>query len=756
MATLATVNNYAGVPSVFTLGSDGTVFVNQQRATGDPNHPYASQGLQPLPGLTNVSSIAAIQSYQGTLEVLATTGSQSQIYANIESLTGNPLKPQAWSGWFSLGSFQARSIVAAQGQNDNAVFAIGADSNVYQDIEGGQNFAKFTPIPGLSATSIAAASNPQSDSFQVDALTGPRSDIYQVSTFIPYTYPGTAENPPVVIKPNLTWTPVSTSFVAGSISVSPDPSNTSYTPGYSILATGGDGRVYRGEEASFAPNTTPLVSFQQVPSGLNIPIPLVSVTATLSAGIRYQNLFALNASGFVYENQALPPIAPSSNYTYTGWVPLAGLSGTSIAATATPGGGAEVVVRSSNGVTNFEQVAFHPAYGANNQPNLNVFTSPTRLDIACHPLAATTGPNGKPFVVTIGGDGTVYYAQDVSTTSSATTTDTYSGFTALPGITASSVSAATELDGVAVFATVNGLTFLNQDRPTGNGATPFAWTGWVGIGNTAEAMAVVNSGGSSTAPTLLQIPFNDQGPIEVFQFAPGSTPGAAYTVASGVTALSGLTAASMSAKTTTDGIEVVALTGAESYPYVNLYAPDPANPGQRKWSGWHVFNNVVMSQVQATTGVGGIPAITGIDSLGQQVFSENLPVAGTNSPAWSNFQVIPGTSPTTPRSDGSTFQGLASVTYKNNLGGAYFDVFAPTTNAVSGFGFTGSPQQFTGNPTIATIQASTLATTPDFADPSLFTGGDNGRIYVNQGVLSSDPKNPYTYLGWVALAALPS
>ncbi len=765
MATLAIatdlVNNNA---TIFTLGSDGTVFVNTQRPTGDPAHPTASTGLAALPGLSNVTSIAAIQPINGLAEVLATTGSQSEIYRNVEVFTGDPLKPQVWSGWQSLGGFQAKSIVAAQSTTVIAVFAIGADSNVYQDLEFGGVFSNFTPIPGLSATSITAVAD-TSDVFQVSALTGPQSFVYQVDTFIPFQTGGTGpENPPGVVKPNLTWSNVSGSFVAGSISESANPSITSNPNGYSILATGGDGRLYRGQENDFAFTTPAPTSFQRIGSPVEgiVSVPLVEVTATLSAGIRYQNIFALGINGLVYEDQALPPIAPATNFTYTGWVALAGLSGTSIAATSTPDGGAKVVARSSNGVTNFEQAAFHPAYGANNQPILNVFTDARRLDAAYHPLSVTTGPNGKPFVVTIGGDGTVYYAQDVSATSSTTTTDTYSSFTPLPGLAASLVSASTEPDGVAVFAFVSGASFVNQYFPSGDGLNLYARTGWLGIQGNAEAMAVANAGGFPSAPTLFEIPYADQGPIRAISLVPPAPSSVGFT-ATTTTTLDGLTAASMSAKATANGIEVVALTGPQSYPFVNLYAPDPANPGQSKWSGWHVFNNCVMTQAFATNGVGGVPAIAGTSPLGQQVFSEYLPVAGTTGSAWSAFRPIPGAPSTNPQAQvngADSFQTLASITYKNNLGGAYFDVFAPTTVAVSGFGFTPTPgsnaQGFTGNPAIATIQASSLATTPDFADPSLFAGGDNGRIYVNQGVLSGDPKNPYSYLGWVAPAPLPS
>ncbi len=766
LATLAIATDLNHNSTIFTLGSDGTVFVNTQRPTNDPNRPTASTGLVALPGL-QASSIAAIQPIDGLAEVLATTGSQSEIYRNVEVFTGDPLKPEAWSGWQSLGGFQAKSIVAAQSTSVNAVFAIGADSNVYQDLESGGVFSNFTPIPGLSAASITAVAD-NSNVFQVSALTGPQSYVYQVDTFIPYQTAGAGpENPPVVVKPNLTWSNVSGSFVASSISESANPSITSNPNGYSIFATGGDGRLYRGPENDFAVTTPAPTSFQRIGSPVEgiVSVPLVAVTATLSAGIRYQNLFALGINGLVYEDQALPPIAPSTSFTYTGWVPLTGLSGTSIAATSTPDGGAKVVVRSSNGVTNFEQTAFHPAYGINNQPNLNVFTESRRVDAAYHPLAVTTGVNGKPVVATIGNDGTVYVAQDVTATSAATTTDSYSGFTPLPGISATSVAAATETDGIAVFAMVGEVSpvFVNQYRPTGNTSNPYAWTGWVGINGTAQSMAVVNAGGPSSAPTLFEIPYLNQGPIQVISLIPSASPSSGESASSTITTLDGLTAASMSAKATANGIEVVALTGPQSYPFVNLYAPDPANPGQSKWSGWHVFNNYVMTQAFATNGVGGVPAIAGTSPLGQQVFSEYLPVAGTTGSAWSAFRPIAGAPSTNPQAQfagADSFQTLASIIYKNNLGGAYFDVFSPTTVAVSGFGFTGaagsSSQQFTGNPSIATIQASSLATTPDFADPSLFAGGDNGRIYVNQGVLSGDPKNPYTYLGWVALAPLPS
>ena len=678
MATVATVDGgYLANPTVFTLGSDGTVFVNQQRSTNDPTHPYASAGLIALPGL-RAASIVAVHTNYSPLEVLAISGPQSQIYRNVESYQSGSLTPESWSGWQPIGNFVAKSIVAVQTPNNDlsALFAIGADSNVYQSLDSSNgNFASFAPITGMSATSIAATFIPGNSRFyQVVALTGPQSLIDQVSTFTPYmTAGGGFEGPPpVLVTPSFRWSPVSPTFVASSISISADPSTTSVFNGDSIFATGGDGQLYRSQESSFDYSVSPKPSpFQPVGGSSKLPVSLVSASASLSAGVRYQTIFGLGSDGSVYEEQALPNDPTATSFTETGWVRLNDLAGTSIASTITPGGGVDVVARSSNGVTDFKQAAFQPAYGSNNLPNLNNFTRAANLAVANHPLAVTTSLNGKPMLVTIGNDGTVYYSQDVSSTSSTTTTDSYSGFTALPGIQATTVEAATEPNGIAVFATLSNFSpvFVDKYRPTGDSAHPFAWTGWVGLPNSvARSFAVVNPDGSSGGPTVILYPAN--GPVSVYQAIAPTSPGGGYTYSASPVLLDGLIPASISVKATGSGIEVAALTGAQSYPEVNLYAPDPANPGQSKWSGWHIFNNYVMTQVVATTGVGGVPAIAGVSPTGQLAFSEYLPVAGSTGSAWLAFRPIsvpPSINLAVANGDGATFQGLASITYKNNL-----------------------------------------------------------------------------------------
>jgi len=762
MATLAATTAFNTTPVIFTLGSDGSVFVNQQRPTNDPTAPYKSAGLVSLPGL-KASSIAAFHTVGGFPEVVATFGSQSYVYANVEQQTKNPLIPYVWSGWQPISNFVATSVVAGQTANTAGVFIIGADANVYEDVQstasGGGTFSDFHAVPGLSVASITV-SDDGSDVFRVFGTTGPQSFVSQVTTTATFGSGGTT-------IASSAWSVVSGNFVATSVSEAQAPANPSVGSGQSftssLFVTGGDGRVYTFPLAPTGVGTRSVGALQLVGNPSQIPVPIVATAATLAGSGTYQTIFALGNNGIVYENQASPTSGSTTTFTYTGWVPFYDLGGSSIVAVNNNTGGPQVAARSSNGVTTSKQAALLSSTGTASSPVLNAFTNQTNLVVAYHPLAVTTGPNGKPVVVTVGNDGTVYVALDTTATSSTTATDSYSGWTSLPGLNATSISATTEPNGIAVFAmsNLNSYVFVNQYRPTGNSAQPYAWTGWVQAGLTpASSIAAVTAGGSSSnIPTLFVNPIN--GPINVYQGVVSSTPSQGYDFEQAPTTLSGLTAASMSVKATANGIEVAALTGVQSYPSVNLGTSNGS--GQVNFSGWTQLAGYVANRVVATTGVGGIPAIAVNSSSGQQAFNEDLPAAGSSSSAFSGYRQIPisfTTDPNQTAASGYTFQGLTEITYNNNLGGAYFDLFSPKYGSIYGIGFTpgagSQTQQFTGNPTIAAIQVSSLATTPDFAAPSLFAGGDDGRIYVNQGVLSGNTQNPYTYMGWVALGSLPS
>jgi len=756
MATLAATTAFNTNPVIFTLGSDGTVFVNQQRPTNDPTRPYASAGLVALPGL-QASSIAAFHTVNGFPEVVAIAGSGSYVYQNVEHSTNNPTAPFAWSGWQAIANFVATSIVAAQSANTAGLFVVGGDAHVYENVEstaaGGGTLSGYQIIPGFSAATLVAGDD-GSDVLRVYGTAGPQSYISQATTTASFGSSG------ITITPSA-WSQVPGNFVATGISEARDPSasstGSSQTFTTSLFATGGDGRLYSSPMVPTGTGTRSAGAFQPVGNPSQIPAPVVASAATLAGTGTYQTIFALGNNGTVYENQAASPSAGSTNFNYSGWVALADLNGSSIVATPNNSGGPLVAARSSNGVTTYKQAAVLGSLGSPSSPTLNAFTNQANLAVAYHPLAVTEGPGGKPVVATIGNDGTVYVALDTSTGSSGSTTDSYSGFTALPGVTATSLAATTETNGIALFATVDtfGAVFVNQYRPTENVSQPYAWTGWTQVGTvTGQSIAAVTAGGSSNnAPTLFVNQPN--GAINVYQSTPPLNEKIGYSFTQAPTTLNGLGAATLSAKATANGIEVASLTGPQSYAYVNLGTLD--SNGQPTFSGWQQVGNYVANRVVATTGTGGVPAIAVNSSSGQQAFSEDL--AGGGSSAFAAFRAIPApfsTDPAQTAASGYTFQELASITYANNLGGAYFDVFSPKSGSVFGFGFTGSPQQFTGNPNIASIQVSSLATTPDFADPSLFAGGDDGRIYVNQGTVSNNAQNPYTYLGWVALGSLPS
>lgn len=238
-STLDANNN----PVIFSTISGGSVLVDREVPTNDAANPYRPNGLETLSGLT-ATSVAAYRAADGSPVVLATTGPESYLYSDAYKPTGNPAQPFAWTGWSPISTFVATSFVAVSATSGAgpAIFAIGANSNVYEDLYTGSaatgSFSDFQRLPGLAATTLAATSD-GGGLFRVFALTGPASYVYQDES----------SNTGTTI-PTTGWSPLDSNFVTNSVSVITGPANTTLggvSPDTLMLfAPGiGDGYLYQ-------------------------------------------------------------------------------------------------------------------------------------------------------------------------------------------------------------------------------------------------------------------------------------------------------------------------------------------------------------------------------------------------------------------------------------------------------------------------------------------------------------------------------
>jgi hypothetical protein len=762
LATLATTLDTNNNPIIFTIGANGTVQDDRQVPTNNASSPYRSNGLESLSGLT-ATSIAAYQLPNGDPVVLATTGPESYVYLKQYEATNNPAQPYAWSSWIQTSQFVAQSVIAVSATNGNgaAIFAIGADNNVYENIYSSDNspgpYTDFQPLPGLTATKLAAIYD-SGDTFRVFALTGPESYVYQDTTTL-------GDN---TITSN-GWSTVDPNFVASSISVANAPTSafagTSSPNSLMVFASGaGDGQLYddslvldtnTGDRTGIGFGMISLQPYNPSDSlDVRTPtIPFISSSAVDLGG--YLTLFAATSNGNVYENQyVLTGLVSPSSY-WIGWK-VTGLMGASVISTEATGGGVEAVSAYSV-IPAFVTAPAHDALSfPGYAPIPDDFTQPADLSTTVSsPLVTTTGVNGRPVVFTIGYGGTVSESQDEATGSGITTTqDSYSAFTALPGLTcASSIAATTEPNGIAVFALTGSasLIFENQYRPTGDGS--YAWTGWEQLDNFVATSIAAATGGDSASngPTVFAIGTN--GNVYDNASIAGGLPSDNY-VFGNFGLLNGLNASSISARSTSTGIVLAALTGTESYAYANIDTT-------AAWSGWQQTGNYVMSSVLATTSATGSPAVAGTSPLGYQAVSDY----GTTS--WGAYQAINFDS----YIGGSANEGftqilaLASATLPSQVGVIYYDLTQSPDGEYTGVYAAYSYDDGTGGAgpsPISNFAGNKLAAAPDGLQPTYYIVGQDGNIYVNQAIPLAVPGGGfgdtprYGYLGYISLGPVPA
>jgi len=741
-AGLSATVTVAGAPIVFQVGGDGTVSVDQDRATNNAAAPYAFSGLQQLPGL-KATAIAAFADATGGPAVIALTGAQSFVYEDRYAPTGNPATPYAWTGWTQMGNLVATSITAAGGVKggDSALFATDAGGTVYEDAfrgtatPAGYQSTGFQPLGGIKASSIAAVGygSPGSGGFVVYALTGPQSFVYEEASVDSL---GSAGNPFTTSG----WQSLG-NFVASSIDAWAVPGG-----GPGLFVAGGDGRLY-ADVATISPNPPApggFTGFQY--AGTIAGGSFVSIKSTTN-----QNSVTVDAltgsQSYVYENHyvfdgsSTTPVFAGNFQTPGNFV------ATAIDAATTPAGLPVVFAVGGDGNLNIDQAAAQPV---GSTPTVyNGFASPSAS--ANHVLASTSGPSGLPVVFSIGTDGSVYVDIDTASTPGSTL-DPYSGFQPLAGLQATSIAATSEPNGIAVFALTGASSFIYQDqyRPTGNAAQPYAWTGWQPVGNfvASSIAAATDLRSTVNGPALFAI-----GASGFYTFAAQSTPPATTTAPyafGGFQLLDGLATTSISVKGFGDSLEVFAMTGAQSYAYANRYIQTgTAQAPSYAWSGWTQLGNFVVTSITAADGPIGVADVVASIAGGARFVNEDLVTATTPTvmTAWSGFQPI-----------GLTAAGaFGSFTYASG-GGLDFGLTGPASfvSQVS-YTVTGTPPvvAYSSLPPLGNFVAQAIAASPDFLEPAIYAVGGDGQIYVNQAVASSG-KSPYTWLGWSFLGKLPT
>jgi hypothetical protein len=774
LATIATTLDANNNPIIFSIGANGVVSDTRQVPTNNPVTPYQSNGLETLPGL-KATTIAAYQLPDGTPVVLAMNGAESWVYLDEYESTANPALPHAWSGWTKISDFVATSIVAVGATNGSgpAIFAIGTNSEVYEDLYSStlspSPYSDFQPLAGLGATSIAAIAD-GSNTFRVLALTGPESYVYQATTTLT---DGSIESSG--------WSTLNNEFVASSISVSTGP--TAAVEGASspntlmVFATGAGFPELFTDTLTLNTNTGQQTDggFQVISLSLYTQTEYENVTP-LTAPLSKQTaivsgdeltLFALSSGGDVFENQYLLTGLVDQPSYWVGWQELLEpesdgyyrypLTASDIAATVPPGGGVEVV---TNNNTNSPEIATAPAHAAISFPGYtpiaNTFSpASSLLSTGTHPIVTTIGPSGRAVVFAIGSDGTVSESQDTTPGTGVTTTrDTYSALTPLPGLQATSIAATTEPNGIAVFALTKSisLVFENQYRPTSDGS--YAWTGWEQIDNFVATSIAAATGGDSAnnGPTVFAIGTN--GGVYYDASIAGGLPTDNY-VFGNFGLLNGLGASTISVRSTSTGIEVAALTGPQSYAYVNL---DTA----ASWSGWQQAGNYVMNQILATTTASGGPAVAGVSPVnGAQVFSDYVPVGEFPVAVWGTYQTIAFSEivPSIVVYYGSDIlKGFTAVTLPDQAGVVYYDLInsikdIPENGVSVAYSFPDSSSATGPTPT-DNFNANSLTSAPDGLQPTFYIVGTDGNLYVNQAVASGNASAPYNYLGYVSLGSL--
>jgi len=772
-STVAATLDGGGLPVYFSVMVDGSVAVNlsySQNNSTPLNQPSVAQMLSGL----KANSIAAFTDAVGEPAVAATTAASSYVYVDRYAATGNPATPFAWTGWQQLGNFVATSMVAASnGSSGAAIFAIGADSHVYEDAyapSSGSSTSQWTgfqQVGGSTASTISVVTD-KPGNYEVAALTGPNSYVEGTEAV---TNGGTITSAPFAQLGN---------FVASSINLTPGLNKDIYSNYLGdrlfLFAAGSNGvldydplTVDASSGQRISTTYSPVGGPTQILGGVTASAAVLSTNPNqITVAALIGSTGAIEADAFTATATSLVNVDSPIGWTLTNPGYPTGPGNAPVAFQAT----ALVTVGQSAGNN-----IFLSDDTAGNARASNLDPGPFFVQQTYWVTLPTAGVrqvvaglfNGTPLVVELGSDGTVF----MDMTSAALTNgpppgnpngsfgtgnvSQFEGFRPIPGLKATSISVVNRPDGALTVVALTGrqsYVYANTIYNT-NENNRLGETGWNQVGSivATSVQGITNTsstaqGGTSSGPrtTIFALGVNN-----VVYAAPTNPAPNAVSSFTDFTPLPGLSVASFSAHAVGSQVLVAALTGPQSYGYANVFTPPTATtPSQL--SGWTLAGKAVLQSVAASESPTGAPVVAGVLAGNHAIATISLSTNLANAPAsqTDNEQYY-------PNFGGPSFVPLV---YPGSTGVVYVSQSASNALTLQGVlpGVNQNPAGFQlGYFQLGTLQttvpAGSVVAVSDGTSPYIVVSGADGLVYFFQGVSTGNPKNPYLFTTLASLGA---
>lgn len=757
-----------GLPVYFSIQADGSVAVNLSYSLNNStpvNQPSAAQILSGL----KASSIAAFTDATGEPAVAATTASSSYVSVDRYVATGNLATPFVWTGWQQLGNFVATSVVAASnGTSGAAVFAIGADSHVYEDAyapSSGSSTSQWTgfqQVGGTAASTISVVAD-KPGTYEVAALTGPSSYVEGTEAV---DAGGTITSAPFAQLGN---------FVASSINLTPglnqDPSANNLGDRLFLFAVGG-GVLYDDfltVDASTGRRISTTYSPLGDPTQIGGAVTASAVVVSSYPSPNFLTVMALvGGTGAIVDNEFDATATSLVAHLNNQWTLSNHMVGSgpvnaplSFQATALVGVGS-----SYHGTTDYL------SEDSSGNARVTSFTSvPTQLPQASWAVLPTSGAHpiaagllyGTPVLVELGSDGTVYMDMTKSALAYAGQSTPnpngsfgtgevaqFKGFQALPGLKATSIGVVSQPDGrLDVLALTGAQSYVYSFEIYATGENNrLGEVGWNQVGTVvATSIQGADYGYApyqGSIPTAIGATAFALGVNNVV-YAATATPFSNFT---DFAPLPGLSVASFSVHAVGSQVLVAALTGSQSYAYANLYTP-PTSTDPSKSTGWTLAGKAIMKTVVASESPTGVPVVAGTDlSNGEASISLSTNLANAPASNTDNEQYY-------PNHGGNS---LVPLVYPSSTGVVYVSQTSSTTLSLQGV-LPGVNQNPAGS-SLGYFQLGTLqAAVPlgafvpllDGTSPYIFVSGEDGLVDFVQGFSTGNPKNPYLFTTFTSL-----
>ncbi len=763
VSPIATAIDGGGRPVYYSIAADGSVMVNQSVPSNNPNLPPQPTAAQTLSGL-KANSIAAFTDAIGETAVAATTASSSYAYVDRYATTGNPMTPFAWTGWQQLGNFVATSVTAASnGTSGAAVFAIGADSHVYENAYAptsgstASQWSGFQQVGASSASTISVVAN-KAGSYEVAALTGPASYVEATEAV---DANGTISSAPFAQLGN---------FVASSINLTPglntNSNGNSIGDRLFLFAVGGDGVLY-DDPLTLDASTGHRISTTYSPLGNPSAIQgAVTASAAAVSGNTITVTALVGATGALYQGQYQIPVSSTSQALSGFWglinpgspsagtkAPLDFQATALVAVPSPPTGTAEFVSDDAGGNARVGAIA----------SATTTFSGWVGLPTPGARQVVAGLIYGSPVVVELGSDGTVYtditlgvFADGAPVPNPAGQPNPagsfgtgnaiqFGGFTPLLGLKATSIGVMTDPDGDLVVLALTGkqsyvyadvIYNTNENNRRGE-------TGWFQVGTIVASSIQGASANSGAGATVFALGVNNVVYTSSINPNGGSL---RFGNSTDFAPLPGLSVASFSVHAVGSQILVAALSGPQNYGYANLYTP-PTATTPSKTTGWTLAGKAVLQSVVATESPTGAPAVAGVDAGNGSFASISLSTNLANAPA--------------SNPDNELYYGnyggniLVPLVYPNSAGVVY--VSQSPGNAVilqgvlPGATSATSLNYFALGTLQPPVLVGSVVALSDGTSPYIIASGEDGMVYVIQGYPTGNPSNPYLFTTFASL-----